>query len=97
MASPKKPIAFVAVVAIPAAFYLSYLAGHAGDNKGTGGQDRTTMTTNGGHATISAVPEANPAIVLLPFVGAVLVFSSRHLFGAKAAPKRSATKPGEFV
>jgi hypothetical protein len=90
--TPKTPIAFVpalvaAVVAIPATVYLSSLANHAGDNKGTGGQPMTTMTTNRGDATISAVPEANPAIVLLPFVGAVLVFSSRHLFRAKAVPK----------
>ena len=91
MASPKSPKVFVpaliaVVVVIPAGVYLSHLADHAGDNKGTGEQ-HTTMTTNRGDATISAVPEANPAIVLLPFVGAVLVFSSRHLFGAKAAPK----------
>jgi hypothetical protein len=88
----QSPIAFApafigAVVAIPAAVYLSHLADHAGDNKGTGAQQGGTMTTNRGDVTISVVPEANPAIVLLPFIGAVLVFSSRHLFGAKAAPK----------
>jgi hypothetical protein len=33
---------------------------------------------------IRAVPEANPGLELMPFVGAVLLLSSRHLFRAKA-------------
>ena len=33
---------------------------------------------------ISTVPEANTGWVLLPFVGAVLLFSARHLFPRKA-------------
>ena len=36
---------------------------------------------------VPAVPEANPGLVLIPFVGAVLLFSARHLFRAKAAGK----------
>jgi hypothetical protein len=33
--------------------------------------------------TISAVPEANPGLVMLPFIGAVLLFSSARFCGAK--------------
>jgi hypothetical protein len=37
-----------------------------------------------GDPTVSSVPEANTAWVLLPFMGAVLLFSARHLFPRKA-------------
>jgi hypothetical protein len=37
-----------------------------------------------GDPRISTVPEANTAWVLLPFVGAVLLFSTRKLFLKKA-------------
>ena len=37
-----------------------------------------------GDPRVSAVPEANPGIVLMPFVGAVLVFSSLQLLRLKA-------------
>lgn len=33
---------------------------------------------------IPVVPEANAGLVLVPFFGAVLLFSARYLFGAKA-------------
>ena len=36
-----------------------------------------------GDPRVSSVPEANTAWVLLPFVGAVLLFSARHLFPRK--------------
>ena len=36
---------------------------------------------------IRAVPEANPGLVLIPFVAAVLLLSARHLFRAKAGEK----------
>jgi hypothetical protein len=38
----------------------------------------------GGQQPIPVMPEMNPAWVLVPFLAAVLVFSSRHLFGRKA-------------
>jgi hypothetical protein len=37
-----------------------------------------------GDPRVSSVPEANTAWVLLPFVGAVLLFSTRQLFLRKA-------------
>jgi hypothetical protein len=36
---------------------------------------------------IRAVPEAKPGLALIPFVGAVLLLSVRHLFRAKAGEK----------
>ena len=36
-----------------------------------------------GNPRISAVPEANAGWVLVPFFGAVLLFSARHLFRGK--------------
>jgi hypothetical protein len=36
-----------------------------------------------GDPRISAVPEANAGWVLVPFLGAVLLFSARHLFRGK--------------
>jgi hypothetical protein len=58
---------------------LAY-AGHDNDkdNKDNGkGNDK-------GDKQIPVVPEANAAWVLIPFFGAVLLFSSRHLFRSKA-------------
>jgi hypothetical protein len=37
-----------------------------------------------GDPRVSSVPEPSTAWVLLPFVGAVLLFSARHLFPKKA-------------
>ena len=37
-----------------------------------------------GDPKVSSVPEANTAWVLLPFMGAVLLFSARHLIPKKA-------------
>ena len=47
------------------------------DDKGSRGEKE-------GDPRVSSVPEANTAWVLLPFVGAVLFFSARHLFPGKA-------------
>jgi hypothetical protein len=49
------------------------------DNQGPNGQG-----PNGQGQNVPVVPEANPVWVLVPFFGAVLLFSSRHLFGRKA-------------
>ena len=45
-----------------------------------------TNLVNGKPAPVSAVPEANAAVVLIPVVAAMLFFSMRHLWSAKAAP-----------
>jgi hypothetical protein len=50
------------------------------DDKGGRGEKRDPR--------VSSVPEANTAWVLLPFVGAVLLFSARNLFPKKATESR---------
>jgi hypothetical protein len=49
------------------------------DNRGRGDNDERH-----GNPRISAVPEANAGWVLVPFMGAVLLFSARKLFREKA-------------
>jgi len=75
-----------ATVILPAALYLSQAKGAPnGDKRSASGDLQTfTMTTIQGDLPISVVPEANTGIVLVPFLGAVLVFSSLHLFRANA-------------
>ena len=53
--------------------------GNDGQNKGRGDND-----DRHGDPHISAVPEANAGWVLVPFMGAVLLFSARKLFREKA-------------
>jgi hypothetical protein len=53
--------------------------GNDGQNNGRGDEDQ-----HPGDPRISAVPEANAGIVLIPFVGAVLLFSARHLLRRRA-------------
>ena len=43
---------------------------------------------NGQGQNIPSAPEANTGIVLIPFLGAVLVFSAFQLLRAKAAQKK---------
>jgi hypothetical protein len=52
--------------------------GEKSDNDDKGGRGEK------GDPRVSSVPEANTAWVLLPFVGAVLLFSTRQLFLKKA-------------
>jgi hypothetical protein len=84
MASSKSPIAIApaligAAVIIPTVVYLSYLISEGGDTKGKGEGQTITMIANHGDPSISSVPEANTGIVLVPFIGAVLAFSSLRL------------------
>ena len=65
-------MALAAVVAMAAGVMI---AQEKGDKGGKGDRD---------DPRISTVPEANAGWVLLPFVGAVLFFSARHLFPRKA-------------
>jgi hypothetical protein len=60
----------VATLILPALAY-------AGNGQGGNGQ-------GGNGQGIPVVPEANPVWVLVPFVGAVLLLSSRHLLSPKA-------------
>ena len=53
------------------------------NGKGNDGQNNGNQYGKGG-PSISAVPEANPGIVLIPFVGAVLLLSWFQLSRMKA-------------
>ncbi len=52
-----------------------------GKGKGNDGQNNGNQNgkTKNGDPSVSSVPEANPVIVLIPFVGAVLLVSSLQL------------------
>jgi hypothetical protein len=71
-----------AVVAI--SITLPALA-YAKDNQGDKG-DKADKGEKGGKGDpkVSSVPEAGTVWVLLPFIGAVLLFSARHLIPRKA-------------
>jgi hypothetical protein len=60
-------------------------AGHDNDkNSDRGNHGRGDNDDRHGDPHISAVPEANAGWVLIPFIGAVLLFSARKLFREKA-------------
>jgi hypothetical protein len=90
-----KAFALIASIIILSTAALTFLApGHAGQNNGAGNKNANHQqpAVHGQHQQprISMVPEANAGTVLIPFVGAVLLFSSLQLFRAKAAQKSSA-------
>jgi hypothetical protein len=60
--------------------------------KGNNGQNNGNQYGKGNdhNPPMVSTPEANTGMVLIPFVGAVLLFSSLHLFRAKAAQKNGA-------
>ena len=70
-----------ASIVLPALAY----AGHDNDKKNSdrGNDRRGDNDKRHGDPHVSAVPEANAAWVLIPFVGAVLLFSARNLFRGK--------------
>ena len=57
------------------------------NGKGNGGQNNGNQYGKG-DPSFSSVPEANPGIVLIPFVGAVLLVSWFQLSRIKAQPFR---------
>jgi hypothetical protein len=70
-------------IALPALAYAD--RDNDKDDHGRGDNDKQERgDRDHGDSRVSAVPEANTAWVLLPFVGAVLFFSARHLFPRKA-------------
>jgi hypothetical protein len=90
MASMKSPIAIVpaligaAAVITTAVVYLNHSHDGGADNKDNSKQ--VTLTANHGSERIVATPEPNAGIVLIPFVGAVLAFSTlKHFRAQKAA------------
>jgi hypothetical protein len=72
---------------VAASLILPALAYAGKDNgKGNGGQNNGNQYGNNknGDPSVSSVPEANPGIVLIPFVGAVLLVSSLQLLRLRA-------------
>jgi hypothetical protein len=65
-----------------ATLILPALAQAGTDNgKGNGGQNNGNQYgKDKGDATVTSTPEPNTAIVLIPFLGAVLVVGSMHLW-----------------
>ncbi len=64
---------------LPALVYADHDNGNVGEHHWRGDNDEHHEDPR-----ISAVPEANTGIVLIPYVGAILLFSVRQLFRAKA-------------
>jgi hypothetical protein len=75
----RKILALLAAILIIPALAPAYGGNGQGQNGNNQGQ-------NGGG--IPSAPEVNTGIVLIPFVGAVLVFSAFQLLRAKAAQKK---------
>jgi hypothetical protein len=73
-----------AVVAISITLPALAYAGHDNDKSSDRGNDgRGDNDQRHGDPHVSAVPEANAGWVLIPFLGAVLLFSTRNLFREK--------------
>jgi hypothetical protein len=79
--------AVLATIVISSLVYFGLNSSGKNDKSGAKGADQGTIVANHEAPPPIPVPEANTGMVLLPFVGAVLVFSSLHLFRAKAAQK----------
>ena len=56
----------------------------AGTDKSKGNDGHDKGKQHGKDPTVSSVPEANPVIVLIPFVGAVLLVSSLQLLRCRS-------------
>ena len=74
----------IAVVAASLALPGLALAGKGNDDN----NGKHYGQTKNGDPSVSSVPEANPGIVLIPFVGAVLLFSTLYLV-RRNAPKNA--------
>jgi hypothetical protein len=67
------------ICALVAATLILPVLAYAGNNQGG---------NNNNQGGVPVVPETNTGWVLLPFFGAVLLFSARKLFRAKAGSQR---------
>jgi len=87
----RKVCALVAATLILPALAYAGQNGQGGNGQGGNGQGGNGHGGNGqggnNQGNIPAAPEANAGWVLVPFFGAVLLFSARQLFRAKAAQK----------
>jgi hypothetical protein len=82
------------ICAVLAVTFILPVLGYAGTDNGTGNGGQNNGKQNGhdniavaGHDNIPVAPEANALWVLVPFFGAVLLFSARQLFRPKANQK----------
>ena len=82
----RKILALLAAILILPALAPAQGGNDQGQNGNDQGQNGNDQGQNGGR--IPSAPEVNTGIVLIPFVGAVLVFSAFQLLRAKAAQKK---------
>src|SRR5438132_4744544 len=75
-----------ASVVVPVLAYVGYLNANGSQKNGTGNYGNVNYSA-GKHVAVA--PEANAGWVLVPFFGAVLLFSSRQLFRGKASEKNA--------
>ena len=88
---PKVCALVAASLILPALAYADHAdKGNYGENNGRGNHDESNDRDNDHKPPMCSTPEANTGMVLIPFVGAVLLFSSLHLFRAKVAQKNGA-------
>jgi hypothetical protein len=81
----RKVCALIAATLILPALAYADQNNQGGNNNNQGGNNNNQGGNNNDRGGIPVVPEANAGWVLIPFFGAVLLFSSRHLFRGKAA------------
>ena len=84
----RKVCALVAAsLILPALAYADRDNDRVNDGKGDNNEHRGRGDNDKRHGDphVSAVPEANAGWVLIPFLGAVLLFSARNLFRGKVA------------
>jgi hypothetical protein len=83
MASPFSFGKYGKVIALAGAVLLIPVLAYIGHNTGP----ETDGKAGSSHPIVCTVPEANTGLVLIPFFGAVLLFSSLHVLRSKSAQK----------
>jgi hypothetical protein len=84
----RKILALLATILILPALAPAYGGNGQGQNGNGQGQNGNGNGQGQNGGGIPSAPEVNTGIVLIPFVGAVLVFSAFQLLRAKAAQKK---------
>ena len=84
MIYPRFLAPFCKVCALAGAILILPVLAYAGHDQGKKG-DNDDNKGKGSDRRIPVVPEANAAWVLVPFFGAVLLFSTRRFFSANLA------------
>jgi hypothetical protein len=81
--SPSVLVAAISVTAALSVVTFVALNSISGQNSNDPNSAINSKSSSNQAETISAVPEANPGLVMLPFIGAVLLFSSARFCAAK--------------